>query len=63
MTREEFVELHGEQLWENLVLPTQRLSNDVLRNNVNAVIHHDVLMPLLRKIAPYAKGLEGIKTN
>ncbi len=51
MTYDEFVELHGERVWDFLVRP--KLGSDqteVVRNNANAIAHYDVALPALRKM-------------
>lgn len=50
MTKDEFVELHGEDVWKELVEPIQKTNGDELqrvrKNNANALAHHDSAMQL-----------------
>ena len=61
MTREEFVDLHGVDLWDKLVCPLQKQGLDqTQRNNANIIVHQDILMPLVRKMSTHAKGMKEI---
>ncbi len=60
MTKDEFVELHGEDLWRLLVEPLQTYGKDYQRNNANVIVHWDFLMHLVRKMSDTAKGMRDI---
>jgi hypothetical protein len=57
MTRDEFIGLHGEQAWERLVWPMQENGSGIQRNNANIIVHHDVIMPVLKLLGISAPGL------
>lgn len=48
MTQEEFIDKHGKETWKQLVEPKQlHERNEVLRANANAIVHCDVILPML----------------
>jgi hypothetical protein len=61
MTRDEFIELHGEELWKLLVEPLQKYGEfNYQRDNANIIVHNDVLMPLMERMGPEARGMKDL---
>ena len=49
MTKDEFVKIHGEQLWIDLVYPLQRDGNFIQQCNANAIVHDRLMRKVILK--------------
>ena len=61
MTKQEFVDLHGEMAWQELVESKQTIDRELeIVQNVNAIVHHDTILPVLRLLG-FSGGLVAAK--
>lgn len=56
MTQGEFVELHGEQAWKEIVEPMQDTGTPTQQSNAN-IICHTRIMQVLNFLNPAVSGL------
>lgn len=60
MSKDEFVDLHGEELWNLLVVPLQKYGEWHSKSNANIIVHNDILMPLIERMSVKVNGMKDL---